>query len=60
MKKTIVEVYKGRRGQFRWRAKARNGEIIASSEAYTRRDSARRGARRAFPKAEIRVVTQRR
>lgn len=29
------EMYKDSNGQFRWRLKAGNGEIIASGEAYT-------------------------
>jgi len=29
------EMYKDTSGQFRWRLKAGNGEIIASGEAYT-------------------------
>lgn len=29
------EVYMDRSGQYRWRLRARNGEIVAISEAYT-------------------------
>jgi hypothetical protein len=29
------EVYKDRAGKYRWRLRATNGEIIASSEGYT-------------------------
>ena len=29
------EVYKDRSGKYRWRLRATNGEIIASSEAYS-------------------------
>ena len=37
-----LEIYKTTDG-WRWRAKARNGEIVAaSSEAFTRRSSAKR------------------
>ncbi len=39
-----------------FRARARNHEIIASGEGYTRRASARRGALRAFPFAAITYV----
>lgn len=61
MSDTRVEVYsaiqrrKGKSPQlvWRWRAKAANGEIIASGEAYARKWNARRGARRAFPHADI-------
>ena len=47
MQATIVEIYPSRsKGVvgFRWRAKARNGEIIAQGESYTRRHDAKRGA----------------
>ncbi|MCG2701494.1 MAG: YegP family protein [Candidatus Falkowbacteria bacterium] len=33
-----------RAGQYRWRLKARNGEIVAVSEAYTTRYNAKRSA----------------
>ncbi len=32
------EMYKDPSGQYRWRLKAGNGEIIASGEAYRHRD----------------------
>ena len=32
------EMYKDPSGQYRWRLKAANGEIIASGEAYRNRD----------------------
>ena len=38
------EVFKDRKKMWRWRVKARNGEIIAQSQAYTRKASAIRGA----------------
>lgn len=42
----IIEVYKARDG-WRWRMWSRNGRIVADgSEAYTRRDSAMKGAKR--------------
>lgn len=53
---TKVVVYRDRKGQHRWRAVARNGEIIAQGEAYTRRHDAKRGGLRVFPDA--RVITQ--
>lgn len=54
--KTIAEVYRTRAGKYRFRIKARNGEVISSGQAYTRRDSAVRGARRACPGALVVVV----
>lgn len=38
------EIYLSRDGQYRWRLKAANGEIIATSEGYTTKYSARRSA----------------
>ena len=37
------EVYTDKAGEYRFRLKARNGEIIAASEGYTRRDSCLNG-----------------
>ena len=37
------EVYTDKAGEFRFRLKARNGEIIAASEGYTRLDSCLNG-----------------
>lgn len=45
-----VEVFKDARGEFRWRAIAANGELVAvGAEGYTRRWNAKRAARAAFP-----------
>jgi uncharacterized protein len=38
------EVYKDRAGQYRWRLKSRNGEIVAISEGYTTQYNAKRSA----------------
>lgn len=48
---TKIEIYKGRGliYRWRWRAKARNGEIVATSQGYTRKWSAKRAARKTFP-----------
>lgn len=35
----VFEVYRDAAGEFRFRLKAKNGEIIAVSEGYTRRES---------------------
>lgn len=35
------EIYKDRIGEYRWRLKARNGEIVAVSEGYTTRYNAK-------------------
>ena len=39
----IFELYKDSAGKFRFRLKARNGEIIVSSEAYETKASAKNG-----------------
>lgn len=53
-KVTIIDIFKGADRQWYWHARARNGQVIAASEAYTRRASAVRGAKRAFPGVTIR------
>lgn len=37
------ELYTDKAGEYRWRLKSANGQIIASSEGYTRKDSAING-----------------
>ena len=54
-----VEVYPDAEGGWRWRLKARNGEIVAASESYTTPSSARRSISRLkaiAPHAELRMV----
>jgi len=42
---TIIEIYHGKKGKFRWRLTARNGRIIgSSSQGYKRRKSCIRNA----------------
>lgn len=52
-KKTIAEVYQDAGGGYRFRLKAQNGRIISSSESYTRKSDAARGAARAYPFAVV-------
>ena len=56
------EIYKDSAGKFRWRLKAPNGEIIASSgEGYESKDSCRNGIQSVktnAPKAQITEMTQ--
>jgi len=50
------EMYKDKAGEFRFRLKARNGEIIATSEGYTSKASCENGiesVRKNAPVAEI-------
>ncbi|WP_280222090.1 YegP family protein [Nocardia neocaledoniensis] len=37
------EIFADQGGKFRWRLKAGNGEIIASSQAYESKDAAKKG-----------------
>ena len=37
------EMYTDKKGEFRFRLKARNGEIIAASEGYVKKDSCKNG-----------------
>lgn len=39
----MVEVYQDAAGEWRFRVKGGNGEIVAVSEGYTRKDDAKRG-----------------
>jgi uncharacterized protein YegP (UPF0339 family) len=48
-----VEVFVGIDDQYYWRAKARNGEIVAVSEAHTREEDAARAADGVFPNVTI-------
>jgi uncharacterized protein YegP (UPF0339 family) len=53
------EVYCSASGGWRWRLKSANGEIVASGEAYTRRQDALRGVeahRRAAIRAQVAVI----
>nr|MDO8100634.1 YegP family protein [Candidatus Njordarchaeota archaeon] len=43
MPEAIWEVFKDKQGKFRFRLRAPNGEVIASSEAYERKESAING-----------------
>jgi len=56
------EIYKDTAGKFRWRLKAPNGEVIASSgEGYESKDSCKNGVlsvKNNAPKAEIAEMTQ--
>jgi uncharacterized protein YegP (UPF0339 family) len=46
-----TEIYQDHAGEWRWRRKAPNGEIIAdSNESYTRKDDCEQAAERVFGK----------
>ncbi len=56
------QIYKDSAGKFRWRLRAANGEIIASSgEAYESKDSCKNGVQSVktnAPRAQITEMTQ--
>lgn len=55
------EIYKDSSGQFRFRLKAPNGEIIAVGEAYTTKDASKNGissVKENAPRAEILDLTR--
>jgi uncharacterized protein YegP (UPF0339 family) len=50
------EIYKDKRGEFRWRLRADNNQIIASGEGYKSKDGCKNGiasVKKNAPKAEI-------
>lgn len=50
------ELYKDKSGEFRWRLRADNNQIIASGEGYTSKDKCKKGiesVKRNAPKAEV-------
>lgn len=44
-----IELLKGRDGQWYWHRRASNGQITDQSEGYTRKDSAKRAAKKVHP-----------
>lgn len=46
---TQIEIYEDEQEGWRWRAKAANGEIVATGESHTTRHDAKRAARAVFP-----------
>ena len=44
-----TEIYMDEGGEFRWRRKAKNGEIVATSEGYKDKGNAIQSARENFP-----------
>lgn len=58
MKPRRIEIYKDRKGGFRWRLKGANGEPISGSESYTRKYDAKKAAVKAHPTAVVVDLTQ--
>ena len=52
------ELYKDRSGKFRFRLKAGNGEIIASSEAYNSKAAAKNGIASVKRNAKAKIEDQ--
>jgi uncharacterized protein YegP (UPF0339 family) len=50
------EIYKDSKGEFRWRLRANNNEVIATGEGYTSKDGCKNGiesVKKNAPSAEI-------
>ncbi len=50
------EIYKDKKGQFRWRLLANNNQVIATGEGYTSKAACKNGiesVRKNAPKAEL-------
>lgn len=44
-RKKLFDIYKDKSGKFRYRLKAKNGEIICASQSYTTKSSCTKGAK---------------
>lgn len=55
-KQAHFEVYRDEAKEYRWRLKAGNGEIVATSEGYTKKSSARRSAEKVKQEAAYAVT----
>jgi uncharacterized protein YegP (UPF0339 family) len=50
------EIYKNKKGEYRWRLRANNNQIIASGEGYTTKASCKNGiesVKKNAPKAKV-------
>lgn len=52
-KQRRIEIYKDKKGGFRYRVKAANGELVGQSESYTRKYTAKVAAVRDHPGAVL-------
>ncbi len=54
------EIYKDKRGEFRWRLRADNNQVIASGEGYASKASCKNGiasVKKNAPKAKVEDLT---
>jgi uncharacterized protein YegP (UPF0339 family) len=58
MPEPVFEWYKDKKGKFRFRLKAANGEIIATSEAYSSKDGCASGIESVKKSAPIAKVVE--
>jgi uncharacterized protein YegP (UPF0339 family) len=58
MPEPVFEVYKDAKGKFRYRLKAANGEIIATGEAYSSKESCMKGIESVKKNASIAKVVE--
>ncbi|MFW5885316.1 MAG: YegP family protein [Patescibacteria group bacterium] len=52
------EIFRDRAGEYRWRLIAGNGQIVAASEGYTTKYSARRSADNVKALASIAIIVE--
>ena len=55
------QIYKDKAGEYRWRLRANNNEIVASSEGYTNKSNCQHGIdviKKLAPKAEVEDLTK--
>jgi uncharacterized protein YegP (UPF0339 family) len=53
-----LEYFEDSEGGWRWRAKAKNGEIVATGESHTRPADAKRAARDVFPGIKVKKAKE--
>lgn len=58
MRKGKYEIFKDKKGEYRFRLKSSNGQIIATSEGYTRLSGCRKGieAVKRLADSEVKVI----
>jgi len=52
------ELYKDKKGEFRWKLLATNGQVIAVGEGYTSKDSAKKGIESVKKNAPTAKITE--
>jgi uncharacterized protein YegP (UPF0339 family) len=53
-----LEIFQGEDEQWYWRGQAENGEVVAMSEGYTRKDDAREAGHKTFPDVGAIIINE--